>query len=82
MDYHRKCHKQGESNSIGKRIVTVRRRLTPFRPAAKRPSCGLLPERENIDTGDPSSWKKNVLKISGFKYKIPCDYELSNVIKD
>lgn len=36
--------------------LTVRRRLTPLRPAVKCPSWGLLPERENMDTRDPSSW--------------------------
>lgn len=35
--------------------LTVRRRLTPLRPAAKCPSCALLAERENTETGDPSS---------------------------
>lgn len=35
--------------------LTVRSRFTPLRPAAKCPSCALLPEREKIDTGDPSS---------------------------
>lgn len=35
--------------------LTVRSRFTPLRPAAKCPSCALLPERENIETRDPSS---------------------------
>ena len=39
--------------------LTVRKRLTPLRPATKCPSFALLPERENIETGAPSSCKIN-----------------------
>jgi hypothetical protein len=35
--------------------LTVRRRLTPLRAAAKWASCALLAEKEKMDTGDPSS---------------------------
>ena len=48
--------------------LTVRRLLTPLRPAAKCPSWALLPDRENIGTGEPSSWNKNQINVKLFRF--------------
>lgn len=50
----RKKHYRFGNRNISQKL-TVRKRLTPLRPATKCPSFALLPERENIETGAPSS---------------------------